>query len=81
MRDLFAAGLFHPDSPTFSRSRESFVAKKFAVSVEGQGNSWVDFWQQGQALNPPTRFKMLLAVARARTGRSRSSSSAQATCR
>jgi putative aldouronate transport system substrate-binding protein len=59
IRDLFQAGLFHPDSPTFSRSREHFVAKKFAVSLEGQGNSWVDFWQQGQVINPPTRFKML----------------------
>jgi putative aldouronate transport system substrate-binding protein len=59
VRDLFQGGLFHPDSPTFSRSRESFVGRKFAVSLEGQGNSWVDFWQQGQVLNPPTRFKML----------------------
>jgi putative aldouronate transport system substrate-binding protein len=59
IRDLFAAGLFHPDSPTFSRSRESFVGRKFAVSVEGQGNSWVDFWQQGQVMTPQTRFKML----------------------
>jgi putative aldouronate transport system substrate-binding protein len=59
VRDLFNAGLFHPDSPTLARSRESFVAKKFAVSLEGQGNSYVDFWQQGLQQNPPTRFGML----------------------
>jgi len=59
VRDLSSAGLFHPDSPTLARSREAFVAKKFAVSLEGQGNSWVDFWQQGQQQNPPTRFAML----------------------
>ncbi len=59
VRDLFTAGLFHPDSPTLARSRESFVAKKFAVSLEGQGNSWVDFWQQGQQQTPQTRFAML----------------------
>jgi putative aldouronate transport system substrate-binding protein len=59
VRDLFSAGLFHPDSPTLARSRESFVAKKFAVSLEGQGNSYVDFWQQGLQQNPPTRFAML----------------------
>ena len=59
MRDLFTAGLFHLDSPTLARSRESFVAKKFAISPEGQGNSWVDFWQQGQQQNPQTRFAML----------------------
>jgi putative aldouronate transport system substrate-binding protein len=59
VRDLFSAGLFHPDSPTLARSRESFVAKKFAVSLEGQGNSYIDFWQQGLQQNPPTRFAML----------------------
>ena len=59
VRELFSAGFFHPDSPTLARSRESFVAKRFAVSLEGQGNSWVDFWQQGQQQNPQSRFAMI----------------------
>ena len=59
VRDLFSSGLFTPDAPTLTASRASFVAKKFAVSVEGQGNSWIDFWQQGLQQNPPTRFAML----------------------
>jgi putative aldouronate transport system substrate-binding protein len=59
LRDLMQAGLFPPDVPTWARSRDDFVAKKFAVSVEGQGNSWVDFWQRGLQQSPPTRFGML----------------------
>ena len=48
MRDLFSSGLVHPDAPSWSNSRtEGFVPQKIAVSVEGQGNSWVDFWQRG----------------------------------
>jgi putative aldouronate transport system substrate-binding protein len=59
MRDLFAAGVYWPDSLSSSNARADFVGKKFAVSPEGQGNSYVDFWQRGQQLNPPTRFGMI----------------------
>jgi putative aldouronate transport system substrate-binding protein len=59
MRDLFAAGVYWPDSLSSTNARADFVGKKFAVSPEGQGNSWVDFWQRGQTLNPPTRFGMI----------------------
>ncbi|HEY1297041.1 MAG TPA: hypothetical protein VGJ60_28525 [Chloroflexota bacterium] len=59
LRDLFAAGVFPPDAPTTTNSRADFVAKKFALSIESQGNSWVDFWQRGLQQSPPTRFAML----------------------
>ena len=59
LRDLFAAGVFPPDAATTTNSRADFVAKKFALSIESQGNSWVDFWQRGLQQNPQTRFAML----------------------
>jgi putative aldouronate transport system substrate-binding protein len=59
MRDLFAAGSFWPDSISSTNARTDFVGKKFAVSPEGQGNSWVDFWQRGLTLNPPSRYGMI----------------------
>lgn len=60
MRDLFAAGVYWPDSISSQGNvRDGFAGKKFAISPEGQGNSWIDFWQRGQALNPPTRFGMI----------------------
>ena len=59
LRDLMVGGLYPPDAPTSTNSRADFVAKKFAMSVESQGNSWIDFWQRGLQQNPPTRFAML----------------------
>lgn len=59
LRDLMAGGLFPPDAATTTNSRADFVARKFALSVESQGNSWVDFWQRGLQQNPPVHFAML----------------------
>jgi putative aldouronate transport system substrate-binding protein len=60
MRDLFTAGSYWPDSLQAANNvRADFVGKKFAVSPDGQGNSWVDFWQRGLQANPPTRFGMI----------------------
>ena len=59
MRDLFAAGMYWPDSVQATMSRNDFVGKKFAVSPEGQGNSWVDFWQRGLQQQLPTRFGLI----------------------
>lgn len=59
VRDLMMGGLYPPDAATSTNSRADFVARKFAMSVESQGNSWVDFWQRGLQQNPPTRFAML----------------------
>jgi putative aldouronate transport system substrate-binding protein len=59
IRDLFAAGVYWPDSITATQSRPDFAGKKFAVSPEGQGNSFVDFWQRGLQQQPPSRFAMI----------------------
>ena len=59
LRDLMTGGLYPPDAASSTNSRADFVAKKFALSVESQGNSWVDFWQRGLQQDPPTRFDML----------------------
>jgi putative aldouronate transport system substrate-binding protein len=63
MRDLFASGVYWPDSVQAAMSRADFVGKKFAVSPEGQGNSYVDFWQRGLQQNPPSRFGMIKPFA------------------
>jgi putative aldouronate transport system substrate-binding protein len=59
VRDLMQMKVFPPDIATITRSRDDFVAKKFAVSVEGYGNSWNDFWRRGLQQNPQTKFKLL----------------------
>jgi putative aldouronate transport system substrate-binding protein len=59
MRDLFAAGVYWPDSLSSTNARGDFAGKKFAVSSEGQGNSYVDFWQRGLQQQPVTRFGMI----------------------
>jgi putative aldouronate transport system substrate-binding protein len=60
LRDIVASGLMHPDAPGWTQSRtDGFVPQKIAVSVEGQGNSWVDFWQRGLQLNPPATYNMV----------------------
>jgi putative aldouronate transport system substrate-binding protein len=63
MRDLFVSGAYWPDSIQSTNARADFVGKKFAVSPEGQGNSYIDFWQRGLTLNPPSRFGMIKPFA------------------
>jgi len=66
LRDIMASGLMHPDAPGWSQSRtDGFVPQKIAMSVEGQGNSWVDFWQRGLQLNPPVTYNMVKPFASA----------------
>ncbi|MBV9323723.1 MAG: hypothetical protein JO352_08065 [Chloroflexi bacterium] len=59
-RDLWTSGLMWPDAPSTTDQRANFVAKKFAVCVEGFGNSWNDFWLRGLNQNPPTNFDIIL---------------------
>jgi len=60
VRDLFSAGVYWPNTiQSAGNVRPDFAGKKFAISPDGQGNSWVDFWQQGNKVTPPTRFGML----------------------
>jgi putative aldouronate transport system substrate-binding protein len=60
VRDLWTGGLMWPDAPTNNDQRGAFVGKKFAVCVEGFGNSWNDFWLRGLQLQPPSHFDILL---------------------
>jgi putative aldouronate transport system substrate-binding protein len=60
VRDLWTGGLMWPDAPTNNDQRGAFVGKKFAVCVEGFGNSWNDFWLRGLQLNPPSHFDIIL---------------------
>jgi putative aldouronate transport system substrate-binding protein len=60
LRDLWASGLIWPDAVTPQNSRTNFVARKFAMSVEGFGNSWNDFWLRGLALDPSAHFDLIM---------------------
>jgi putative aldouronate transport system substrate-binding protein len=59
LRELIALSLFTPDIATMTNSRTDWVGKKFVVTVEGHGNSWVDAWQRGLQQNPPTRTGLI----------------------
>jgi putative aldouronate transport system substrate-binding protein len=60
LRDLWASGLIWPDAVTDQNSRANFVARKFAMSIEGFGNSWNDFWLRGLAQDPPAHFDIIM---------------------
>lgn len=60
VRDLWTAGLMWPDAPGSTDQRANFVGKKFAVCVEGFGNSWNDFWLRGLHQDTPTHFDIIL---------------------
>jgi putative aldouronate transport system substrate-binding protein len=60
MRDLFTAGVYWPNSIQSSGNvRDDFAGKRFVVSPEGQGNSYVDFAQRGLKVTPPSKFAMI----------------------
>lgn len=59
VRDLWAAGLIWPDAPQGTPSRTDFAAGRFALSVEGFGNSWNDFWRQGLQAHPANHFDII----------------------
>jgi putative aldouronate transport system substrate-binding protein len=55
VRDLVAAGLYHPDALTIAdstRARDAFIGSKFVLDVETFGNAWQDAWTRGPKLNP-----------------------------
>jgi putative aldouronate transport system substrate-binding protein len=60
VRDLWSAGVIWPDAVSTMNQRTNFVGKKFAVCVEGFGNSWNDFWLRGLQQQPPTNFDIIL---------------------
>jgi putative aldouronate transport system substrate-binding protein len=68
VRDLWSAGLMWPDAPSGTGSRSNFAAGRFALSVEGFGNSWNDFWRQGLEQNPPNHFDIIKPFSAAAGG-------------
>jgi len=59
VRNLWSEGLIWANAPTATASRPDFAAGRFALSVEGFGNSWNDFWRQGLGQNPPQHFDLV----------------------
>jgi putative aldouronate transport system substrate-binding protein len=57
VRDLWSAGVFHPDSPA-NLTRTDFQASKFIIFLD-TFNGWQDSLRQSQKLNPPPDFKLL----------------------
>jgi putative aldouronate transport system substrate-binding protein len=58
-RDLVAAGVFHPNQPTYNQNsvRADFVGRKFAVTQSSPGAPWADIWYRGLQQNPPMRSR------------------------
>ncbi|MBV9134074.1 MAG: hypothetical protein JO318_15335 [Chloroflexi bacterium] len=56
VRDLMAAGVFPPDVTTIAQSRPQHADGKYAVAIDGYGNSMADLWRRGQ---PERHFFML----------------------
>jgi putative aldouronate transport system substrate-binding protein len=56
LRDLWAAGVFHPDIPTIpnlARSYDWWAPGKWVLQWCLWGNQWTNMWQQGLRQNPP----------------------------
>ena len=68
VRDLFVAGLFHPNTVgsylmQIQATRNDFIAGRFMVHMDGVGNAWADFWQRGLRLNPPVDSRPITPFA------------------
>jgi putative aldouronate transport system substrate-binding protein len=66
VHDLFAAGVFHPDSLTTTDNTAAgtaFTAGKWVILVQGYAGTWQQQWFRGLALNPPNTFMPLDAFA------------------
>jgi putative aldouronate transport system substrate-binding protein len=61
VRDLFASGVFHPDSVTMASNviaRTNFIAGKFAIHRDPI-NGWQDAWRQALRASPPFEVRPL----------------------
>jgi putative aldouronate transport system substrate-binding protein len=59
VRDLYVAGLFHPNSLNYgdiNAARLNFVGGKFVLYPEGFGQPWQDFWRRGLKNSPAYNF-------------------------
>ncbi|MBV8087044.1 MAG: hypothetical protein JO247_19730 [Chloroflexi bacterium] len=62
VRDLVAAGLYHPNSltnPSIKQGEADFEAGKYAVWVGAWGNTWTEVWRAGLSLKPAVNFLLV----------------------
>jgi putative aldouronate transport system substrate-binding protein len=61
VRDLWAAGVYDPDQPTYNVvvARNNYLASKLAVVQESFGGGWTDLWLRGKSQNPPATFNFM----------------------
>ncbi|MBV9581932.1 MAG: hypothetical protein JO057_25405 [Chloroflexi bacterium] len=64
-RDLFAAGVYDPDQPTYNVviARNNYLASKLVVVQESFGGGWTDLWLRGLSQNPPAKFNVMVPFA------------------
>jgi putative aldouronate transport system substrate-binding protein len=65
VRDLYTAGVYDPDQPTYNVSiaRNNYLASKLAVVQESFGGGWTDLWLRGRSQNPPAKFNFMVPFA------------------
>jgi putative aldouronate transport system substrate-binding protein len=65
VRDLYAAGVYDPDQPTYNVSiaRNNYLASKLVVVQESFGGGWTDLWLRGRSQNPPAKFNFMVPFA------------------
>ena len=59
LRDLWAAGVFHPDSNGSGGQSADFAGGRFATTLGFYGNAYALMWRQGLQQNPPNHFQMI----------------------
>jgi putative aldouronate transport system substrate-binding protein len=61
VRDLYASGVYHPDSPNYNTTsvKQNFIAGKYAVMATGWFSYQGEFWDPWLRLNPPWHVRTL----------------------
>jgi putative aldouronate transport system substrate-binding protein len=62
VRDLYAAGVYDPDQPTYNVTiaRNNYLASKLVVVQESFGGGWTDLWLRGRSQTPPATFNFMV---------------------
>jgi putative aldouronate transport system substrate-binding protein len=65
VRDLYAAGVYDPDQPTYNVTiaRNNYLASKLVVVQESFGGGWTDLWLRGRSQTPPAQFNFMVPFA------------------
>ena len=61
VRDLYASGVYHPDSPNYNGTsvKQNFIAGKYAMITTGWFSYQGEFWDPWLRLNPPWWYWLL----------------------